>query len=199
MSYADFTLSKLVKQFSLILEETADLYGSVCALDVRLDFETQLVKTASLALKVSTEKARSEFVIAPILVELWLLAGQKFGLHSGVDFPVDPEHGLVGVCDFVITRSPEQFFVKAPIVLLVEAKTEDITRGFGQCVAEMLAAQRFNDREGSPSDKTYGVVTAGAQWKFFELEGSIVRIDAADYYIKDLGKIFGILMHMASA
>ena len=115
-----------------------------------------------------------------------------------MDFSVDPEQGLAGVCDFVITRSPEQFFVKAPIIILVESKTEDITRGFGQCVAEMLAAQRFNEREGSPSDKIYGTVTAGAQWKFFELEGGTIRIDAADYYVNDLGKILGILQYMAA-
>jgi hypothetical protein len=63
----------------------------------------------------------------------------------------------------------------------------------------MLAAQRLNEREGSSTDKTYGLITEGAQWKFFEMVGSIVRIDAADYFIKDLGKILGILMHMAAA
>jgi hypothetical protein len=198
MSYSEFTLSRLQKQFGLTFEEAEDLYGSVPPISVRPEFEAQLSKTAWLAQRVSTEKARSEFMIAPILVEFWLLTGQKRGLHSGIDFPVEPESGLAGVCDFVITQSPEEFFVKAPVIVLVESKTEDITRGFGQCIAEMLAAQRFNEREGAPTDRIYGVVTSGAHWKFFELSGSTVRIDVADYFIKDVGKILGILLHMAA-
>jgi hypothetical protein len=151
-----------------------------------------------LALKVATEKARSEFIIAPILAELWLLTDQQVGLFSGVEFTIDPAQGLAGVCDYIITRSPEQYFIQAPVLMLVEAKNEDMKRGYAQCLAEMLGAQAFNVREGIEGEKIYGAVTTGSIWKFLELEGTTARIDARDYYIERVGKIMGILLHLTS-
>jgi len=159
VAYADFTLSGLTKQFDLTIEERTDLYPDVPEVALREPFRSQLGKTVPLALKVATEKARSEFIIAPILAELWLLAEQQVGLFSGVDFTIDPARGLEGVCDYVITRSPEQYFIKAPVLMLVEAKNEDMKQGYAQCIAEMLGAQTFNEREGVPGDRIYGVVT----------------------------------------
>ncbi len=65
------------------------------------------------------------------------------------DFNVDSEKGLTGFCDFIISSSSERLFVSAPVMMLVEAKKEDIISGLGQCVAEMVAAQIFNEREGN--------------------------------------------------
>ena len=63
----------------------------------------------------------------------------------------------------------------------------------------MIAAPLFNAREGSEVEKIYGAVSIGNQWKFLELEGANARIDKADYYIKDVNKIMGILLAMAQA
>ena len=197
MSYSDFTLSRLVKQFSLTTEEGADLYADTPPVALRPEFEQLLTRFAPLALNFSTEKSRSEFIIAPVLAELWHLANQEISLFSGADFTVDPESGLAGVCDYIITRSRERLFISAPVILVVEAKNEDLRRGYAQCIAEMLAAQRFNESEGGSSEKVYGVVTIGSLWKFFELEGTTVRIDQTEYG-KDFGKILGILLHMAA-
>ncbi len=198
MAYADFSLAELTKRFNLSIDEKTDLYADVAVAVLREPFRAQLQQTVALALKVSTEKARSEFIIAPILAELWLLTDQQVGLFSGVDFTVDAAQGLAGVCDYIITRSPEQYFIKAPVLMLVEAKNEDMKRGYAQCIAEMLAAQTFNAREGAECDRVYGAVTIGERWKFLELEGATARIDAADYYIQDIGKIVGILLHVTA-
>jgi hypothetical protein len=198
MSYADFTLSRLVQEFLLTLEENVNLYASVPPSPVRPEFEEALSETTSLALNISTEKARSEYIIAPILAELWRLAHHQIGLFSGIDFTVDPSRGLAGICDFIICQSAEQLYVSAPVILLAEAKNEDMKRGYAQCIAEMLAAQRFNEQANIPIAKIYGAVTIGERWKFLEIENSTVRIDIADYYLHDLGKILGILLHMAT-
>jgi hypothetical protein len=198
MAYADFNLSELTKRFHLTIDENTDLFANVPEASLRPEFQNQLDKTAALALKVSTEKARSEFIIAPILAELWLLTNQQLGLFSGVDFTIDPAQGLAGVCDYIITRSPQQLFIQAPVLMLVEAKNEDMKRGYAQCIAEMIAAQTFNAREGVEGDMVYGAVTIGERWKFLELTGTAVRIDAADYYIEHLAKIMGILLHLTT-
>jgi len=141
LAYADFTLSGLTKQFSLTIDEDNDLFVHVPDAQLRPEFLAQLRKTVPLALRVSTEKARSEFIIAPILAELWLESGQKIGLFAGIDFPVDAAAGLAGICDYMVTRSAELLYVKAPVIMVVEAKNEEMKRGYAQCVAEMLAAQ----------------------------------------------------------
>jgi hypothetical protein len=78
-------------------------------------------------------------------------------------------------------------------MMLVEAKKEDIIAGLGQCVAEMVAAQIFNEREGNEISIIYGTVTSGTNWKFLKLEGKVVEIDLVEYYLTDVNKILGIL------
>ena len=196
MAYSSFTLSDITKKFDIILTETTDLFAGVPEAPIRPEFQAQFNTTLPLALATSTEKARSEFIIAPVLVELWLLQNRMIGLLSGVEFNIDESQGLVGVCDYIITLSPEQMFVKAPVMMLVEAKNEDLKRGYGQCIAEMIAAQRFNAREGSESPQVYGVVTIGELWRFLVLEGTTARIDSRSYHIDRLAKIMGILLHL---
>ena len=112
---------------------------------------------------------------------------------SGINFTVDPAQGLNGNCDFLITYSEELLLVTAPIITLVEAKKEDLNGGLGQCIAEMIAAQRFNRQEGNEITEIYGVVTSGTLWKFLKLSENQVFLDLTEYYLGDLPKILGIL------
>ncbi|HAA30318.1 MAG TPA: hypothetical protein DCE56_24835, partial [Cyanobacteria bacterium UBA8553] len=96
-------------------------------------------------------------------------------------------------CDFIISRSKEQLTINEPVVLIVEAKNEDIKGGLGQCAAAMLAAQLFNQQEGNDIKTVYGAVTTGDLWKFLKLSGSDVFIDLNNYYIREIDKILGIL------
>ena len=80
--------------------------------------------------------------------------------------------------------------------MIVEAKNENIKGGLGQCVAEMIAAQRFNEREGNAIDTIYGAVTTGEIWKFLKLAGAVASIDLSDYYIvRDVPTIFSPAPH----
>ncbi|MFN8492354.1 MAG: hypothetical protein U0350_32435 [Caldilineaceae bacterium] len=196
MAYSDFNLVTLIKQFQLTIHEDQDLFSAVEAYAVDPYFLTRLAENVQMALAISTEKARSEFIIAPILAELRHLTNQRIGLFSGVDFTVAPEQGLAGVCDFIISHSPEQLLVRAPVIMLVEAKNEDMKRGYAQCIAEMIAAQTFNQREGIEIAPIYGVVTTGNNWRFLQLIEDIVQIDRREYYIERPEKIIGILWHL---
>jgi hypothetical protein len=198
MSYSEFTLPVLTRQFSLTIDETTDLFADMPDAALRPEFQARLNIMVPLALTTSTEKARSEFIIAPILLEVWLLNNREIGLLSGVEFTIDEAQGLNGLCDYIITRFPEQLFVKAPVLVVVEAKNEDMKKGYAQCIAEMIAAQRFNEREGTTIERIYGVVTIGELWRFMELEGTNVRLDARNYHIDRLPKIMGILLHLTS-
>ena len=121
---------------------------------------------------------------------------RRISFFSGIDFNVDPENGLTGVCDFLVSLSPMQSLLEAPIIILVEAKKDDPAPGLGQCIAEMLAAQRFNKEKGNDIPCIYGATTTGTEWKFLKLKEKRLQLDIEVYQIAQCDKILGILASM---
>lgn len=193
MAYSDFKLSELIKTFGLTISESSGLFANVPEVDYSDILATLLQENVDLAVSINTEKARSEMIIAPILLELRRKFNYQIGLFSGVDFNVDNERGLNGFCDFIISLSKEQLLVRAPVITLVESKNENLNYGLGQCVAEMIAAQLFNQKEENEIPIIYGAVTIGTIWQFLKLKDKTIFIDLSQYYIKDIKKILGIL------
>ncbi|MBW4505274.1 MAG: hypothetical protein KME64_01985 [Scytonematopsis contorta HA4267-MV1] len=194
MSYSDFTLAKVIKQFGLKVIDNSRMYSGKPEVEPS-NFLTQTIEqNIPLAIASNTEKARSEMIISPILIELRKQQNNQISLFSGIDFSVDNERGLNGNCDFIISKSPELLILSAPVIIIVEAKKENINGGLGQCVAEMLAARIFNEREGNEISTIYGTVTSGTNWRFLQLEGDIINIDLEEYYLSDIKKILGILI-----
>nr|VFK06092.1 MAG: hypothetical protein BECKLPF1236A_GA0070988_1000127 [Candidatus Kentron sp. LPFa]VFK22641.1 MAG: hypothetical protein BECKLPF1236C_GA0070990_1000124 [Candidatus Kentron sp. LPFa] len=194
MSYSDFDLKKARSDFGLTIVEREDLFSVIEEAEISDALSETLRQNVPLAFAIGTEKASSELII--INVFLKIKRKQNVSLFSGVEFTVDKEKGLNGFCDFIISRSPEQLFIDSPVIAVVEAKNERIMAGMGQCVAEMVAVSIFNEKEGTPLPRVYGAVTTGHAWKFLKLEGNTVYIDIEDYYIKNPGKIVGILTFM---
>ncbi|MEG4275764.1 MULTISPECIES: hypothetical protein [unclassified Microcoleus] len=194
MSYSDFSLDKAVKTFKLITSERVNLFAETAEIEGSNILTQTLQYNVPLALAMNTEKARSELIIAPILLELRRQLQDKISLFSGTEFNIAPELGLNGICDFLISKDPELLFIRSPVVALVEAKKENINSGLGQCVAEMVAAKLFNEQEGNNIGTIYGVVTSGNIWKFLKLEAQVISIDAVEYYLQNLPKILGILV-----
>lgn len=195
MAYSDYSLVDVRKRFKLTLDDASDLFAAVPEVEVSPRFQELFNENLPLAQGSNTEKARSELLIAPLLVELRRLTGHRVGLFSGVEFCVDEGQGLAGFCDFIVSRSPELYVVTAPVVVVVEAKKENLSAGFGQCLAEMVAAREFNLREGASVATVYGAVTTGTNWKFLSLTGDAAAIDLVEYHVSRLGKILGILRH----
>src|SRR2546430_6660500 len=196
MAYSDFDLKKVRNAFGLRIDEQPDLFADVTPVQPGATLANTLAETAHLAMAINTEKARSELLITPVLLDIWRQAQSQISLFSGTEFTVDEERGLTGYCDYILSRSKEQLIVNAPAVMIVEAKNENIKGGLGQCVAEMIAAQIFNEREGNAIEAIYGAVTTGEIWKFLKLVGTVASIDLSDYYIvRDVSKIWGILWH----
>lgn len=197
MSYSDFDLKKVKSELGVHLVESQNTFSTINSVEISPALAEILAETVPLARAINTEKARSEFIIANILVELRKLFHHKISLFSGIEFNVDRDKGLNGYCDFIISASQEQLILSSPIIAVVEAKNENINGGLGQCIAEMVAAHIFNTVENSPSiKKLYGVVTTGTAWKFLKMEGIAVVIDLDEYSIDNPNKIMGILLAM---
>ncbi|BAZ06525.1 hypothetical protein [Calothrix sp. NIES-3974] len=96
----------------------------------------------------------------------------------------------------MLSLSSEQLFIEAPVITIVEAKREDLNAGLGQCVAEMIAAQRFNEQNQKSIPIIYGAVTTGDRWKFLRLEHQVVTIALLEYLVPPVEQILGILVSM---
>ncbi|MEQ8754739.1 MAG: hypothetical protein RID09_14650 [Coleofasciculus sp. G1-WW12-02] len=199
MAYSNFTLAKVKEDFGLTIDETQNLFADVEGVKPSEILTLNLTEYIPLATAIDTEKARSEFIIAPVLSEVRRQVNYQASLFSGTDFNVDVDKGLQGYCDFIISCSAEQFYINAPVITIAEAKNEKIKSGFGQCIAEMIAAQIFNQRAGNEIDKIYGAVTTGTAWRFLVLEEHTVLIDRLEYYIKEVDKILAILLQPIQA
>ncbi len=195
MAFRDFTFPEVQQALGLQLAE-ADLFSGVAALELPAAFSERMHTDVALGLAINTEKARSEFIIAPVLAELRRLLGGRFGLFSGVEFDVDAARGLNGYCDFILTRSPLQSVLTAPVVTIAEAKNDNLRTGLGQCIAAMVAAWEFNAKSAAAVSIVHGVVTTGSAWKFLQLSGTKVTLDVEEYFIAELGRIMGILAHV---
>jgi hypothetical protein len=194
MAYNAFNLDRVRRDFSLTLEERKDLFGSVPEVAVSPVLRSLLDENVSLAIDVHTEKVLSELIIAPVLLEVRRLTGRRIGFFSGIAFDVSPEQGLSGFCDFILSRSPLQLVLTAPVMAVVEAKNEDMKLGMGQCAAEMVAARLFNEREGEGPMTIHGAVTTGTAWRFLKLEGGTLFVDKTEYSLEPVGRLLSILL-----
>lgn len=194
MADSDFKLSEIIQKFELTLNEVSGLFADVPEEEPSNLLTTILKENIDLAVSINTEKARSEMIISPILLEVRRKLNNEISLFSGVDFNVDNQQGLNGFCDFLISLSKEQLFIRAPIITLVESKNENLKLGLAECIAEMLAAQLFNEQKQNAIKIVYGAVTIGTILQFLKLEDQVISIDLTEYYIKDVKKILGILI-----
>ena len=196
MTYADFTLDGVMDQFGLRVVSKPSVFAVAAPITLSALLRDTLAESLPLAWSVGTDKARAELITSPVLMEIWRQFGGQISLFSGVDFTVDAEAVLSGVCDFLFSLSPLQLIVQTPVVAVVEAKNDNIKSCIGQCVAEMLAAQRFNAVRDAALPSVYGAVTTGSNWKFLRLTDTTVTIDEAEYYITQPERIVGLLVSM---
>lgn len=196
MAYSNFTLEEARKVFNLKTEEAAGIFADIEPVLPSTLLTQVLDRNVPLALAIDTEKARSELIVIDILVELREHFERRISFFSGIDFNVNAEEGLTGICDFLVSLSPSQFFLEAPALIIVEAKRDDFLVGLGQCVAEMVAAQRFNAEDENDIACIYGTITSGINWLFLKLAGKKLFIDMNAYHISQCDKILGILASM---
>ena len=196
MSYRNFTdFERIETDLGVAIADQTSLFPDIPGVEGS-DFLQQTLKdNIPLALAINTEKSRSELILMPILVALRKKLQGQISIFSGKEFNVDVQKGLNGFCDFLISRSPEQLFIKAPVIVMVEAKNDNIQTGLPQCMAEMVAAQIFNQAKDNAIPIVYGAVTTGTNWRFLKLEQQTIAVDLTEYFLDNLSAILGILEH----
>ncbi len=97
-----------------------------------------------------------------------------------------------------MSLNPEQLYIAAPVLTIIEAKKDDIIGGVGQCIATMYAASLFNQREQQAISWLYGAVTTGTTWRFLKLQHKTAYFDIDEYYLKEIEVLMGILCQIVA-
>jgi hypothetical protein len=196
MAFSNFEFPDVIARLGLTLRPSEEMFAETPPIRDTARIRDWLARTSRIAITINTEKARSEWMVAPVLAELWSGYHARIGLYSGVEFAADPEAGLTGVVDFMISNAPQVPHIVSPVAVLFEAKRDNLHDGLGQCIASMVGAWRFNQRERNAVPVVYGGMTTGSLWKFLKLIGTEVTLDLREYSLAEVDKILGILAYM---
>ena len=192
MSFSDFkTLNQVNKELGITIHADNKLYLDIEPVHVSSWFAETMNRAYTKAIRINTESARQALIVDNVLIELQQHITMSFFLEN--PFNIDSSKGLTGNPDGIISKSDNELYITAPVVVLVEAKKSDLGSGLAQCIAEMEAARLFNEQEGNSISPIYGVVTDGVLWQFLSLSAQTATIDTYLYNFDDGSKIVGIL------
>lgn len=131
----------------------------------------------------NSEYAICESIIQPILVELWRKYADKLLLWSHQ--PLNYDENLSGIPDYIVAQRSTRgkIILEQPYLIIVEAKKDNFEEGWGQCLAELVAAQKINNNQNS---RLFGIVSNGKLWEFGLLQGIDFTKNVKYYVLEDL-------------
>lgn len=141
----------------------------------------------------NSEYAICEYVIVPILKEVWKQYRSKFILWSHQALNCDAN--LNGFPEYILAqKSPlGKLVFDRPYFVIIEAKQDDFEAGWAQCLAEMIAAGRLNEK---PNQEVFGIVSNGKLWQFGKLEKNVFTLNKTSYLVDDLDKLFAAINYV---
>jgi hypothetical protein len=134
----------------------------------------------------NSEYAICENLIYPVLKEVWKHYRTKFLIWSHQSLNYDEK--LSGFPEYILAkRSPlGKVVFDRPYFMLVEAKQDNFEAAWGQCIAEMIAAQRLN----AELDLTvFGITSNGNFWQIGKLEKDVFTKNLAPFTLYDVNKL----------
>ena len=138
----------------------------------------------------ASEGARCEAVIFPVLREVYKKHANYYALW--IKKPITYDDVLSGTPDYFISTRSElgKLVVGTPLIMLVEAKKNDFEVGWGQCLAELVAAQKINEDVEHP---VYGIVSDGTLWQIGHLVNETFTQNRTSFSVDNLPVLFGAI------
>ncbi len=192
MAYGDFSFDDIESKFG-IKNKVKRLFDDLPPLEPSANLKYALDTAAELPIR--SEKAKSESIVFPILVELRHRNQNFFTIYSGDNLSVDNAQGLNGECDFILAKDVGSFSINYPIFQIVEAKKNDIDLGVPQCAAQLVGAKFFNEKKGIKIDQIFGCVTTGNEWLFLKIDSELT-IDSRIYYLNELNELLAVFQQI---
>jgi hypothetical protein len=188
MGYSDYTFEKIRSKFG-IENRKADLPFAIIPQEPSEILKDHFEYIKSLNLR--SEKARSEAIVFPLLLDVRKRNNDFFTIYSGDNLNINKD--LRGECDFILAKDVNSYDIDYPIFQIVEAKKHDIEDlGIPQCAAQLIGAKYFNEKRGVTLDKIYGCATTGVLWQFLCLENNTIYVDRKQYATSNLPELLGV-------
>lgn len=191
MAYRDFKMDDLEQKFH-IREIGKEIFNPSKIVRVQPSDKLLSVLEDAELIPLSTEKALSEQVIAPILVEM-KRRNPMIEIYSGEIINGDKKLGLNGEIDFIFSKQPRTIKPKSPIFCVTESKLSLVERAVPQAVAQMLGVRLFNQNKGVTYTTIHGIVTDGTTWLILQLNKNDLYVDSHRYSRGDLPLLLGVL------
>ncbi|MDE0638555.1 MAG: hypothetical protein OXI43_22155 [Candidatus Poribacteria bacterium] len=192
MAFSDFkTISEVQERFKVTYAEDDFVKAEPATPSVEFlrDFEF----TREHINVFASEASRCETIIFPVLKESYKAYADRYALWIKQSITYDDI--LSGTPDYFISTKSElgKTVVGSPLILLVEAKKNDFEQGWGQCLAELVAAQKINAEKVNDGAAlpVYGIVTDGTLWQFGRLIGDTFTQNRTDFALANLSTLFG--------
>ncbi len=188
MAFSDFkTLSEVLEKFRIIYTEN-DFLNVEEPTNPSEQFLQDFEFCRQHIDVFASEAARCETIIFPILKEIYKQYADDYALW--IQKPITYDETLSGTPDYLISTKSElgKPVVGIPLIVLVEAKKNDFEQGWGQCLAELVAAQKIND---APDFPVYGIVSDGIWWQFGRLIGDVFTQNRTSFGVDNLPMLFG--------
>ena len=142
-----------------------------------------------------SEMARCQALIFPVLREVYKAYAEDYVLW--IDASLAYDETLSGTPDYFIATKSELGgrILGTPLIIVVEAKKNDFEVGWGQCLAELIAAQKINAQhiKEHAAFPVYGIVTDGIGWQFGKLVGNTFTENLTPFSLGDLPRLFGAI------
>jgi len=189
MSFSEFqNIPEVQKKYGIKYQEDnfIPVEDRLVSAIFREEFEFNLLNMDAFA----SEAARCEIIIFPILREIYKSHSDTLALwvQKAMTFDAD----LTGTPDYLISKRSEygKLLLETPLLAIVEAKKNDFEQGWGQALAELIAAQKLNNDEAL---SVYGIVTDGKRWEFGYLKQQSFIKNQRGFSIDDLAQLFSAL------
>ena len=191
MSFNNYkSIANVLADFPLIYQEQEFIQSLPTTVEINPYFLERLQLVLQEGVVFNSEYAICENIISPILLEVWLTYRDKLLIWSHQ--PLNYDEKLSGVPDYIVAkRSPRgKVILESPYLVLVEAKKDNFEEGWGQCLAELVAAQKLNNNQ---HDLVFGIVTNGKLWEFGKLEDNLFTKNVKYYTLENLAALMEVI------
>lgn len=147
---------------------------------------TSIIERNLRRVKLLSEDARKQAIIAPILLEVCEITQTQLN----IEYSISVNERLKGSLDYYISKGKG--------LLVIEAKQGDLTRGFTQLAVELIALDQWID---SDTPILYGAVTTGEDWRFgaYNRQEKLINEDFKLYRVpEEIGLLTSILLGILS-
>jgi len=192
MSFISYkTLSQVVQEFQLSYQE--ENFIQPIAFEINDYIRGELQFNLKELVIDSSEYALCENIIYPILREIWKAYKNDFMLWS--HHPLESNGELSGTPDYLIAKRSAlgKIVFEHPYFIVIEAKKDNFSEGWGQCAAELVAIQKLNNNSHQP---LFGIVTNGERWEFAKLQHTIFTKNINGFQIENLDDLFSAINYL---